>query len=121
MIKFEGNLYWDGKDPKIQARDKFVEWLKQFPADQWFRIDVVLLGAANNTSQSKLYHKWCDIIQNEFGWDSKDEVHEYLKKTYNSGKSTKAFGTKEWSEYMIKVQAFANSHNINLPIGNEES
>ena len=118
MSSFKGNIYWDGEGPRIQTREKFVEWLKQFPEDQWFSFEVTPLGSVNSSSQRNLYFKWCDIIAEEYGWDSGTELHEYFKDTYNNGKSTKGFTVKEWSEYMIKVQAFAHQHNINLPIGN---
>jgi len=117
---YTGKLFWDGKIPRIQQKDKLIEWLSQFPDDSWFTIQVTPTGSSNNTDQSKLYHKWCDIIAQEYGWDSGDEVHEYMKKTYNKGQSTKGFDTKQWSEYMIKVQAFANENQINLPTGFSE-
>lgn len=116
-MNYNTKLYWDGTSPRIQQKDKLVEWLKQFPEDQWFEVDVKPIGKHNNTSQSKLYHKWCDIMAEEFGWDSGDEMHTYLKDTYNNGESTKGFDTKQWSEYMLKVQAFASQNNINLPQG----
>lgn len=117
MIKFTGNLYWDGEKPMIQGRDQLVKWLSQFPADQWFSIDVTLIGSVNNTAQARLYFSWCDLIAGELGWNSGDEIHEYCKTTYNSGRSTKELDVKGWSEYMIKVQAFAGEHNITLPTG----
>jgi hypothetical protein len=116
-MKYQGNIYWDGKTPRIQSKEKFIEWLSQFPEDQWFSMEITPIGTLNNTSQSKLYHKWTDIMAEEFGWDSGTEMHQFLKDKYNDGKSTKGFSTKEWSEYMIKVQAFAHSNNITLPTG----
>lgn len=119
MAGYQGNIYWDGKMPLIQTRDKFIEWLKQFPEDQWFSFEVNAIGSLNNTNQQKLYHKWCDILSQEYGWDSSDEMHEFLKEKYNNGKSTKGFDTKQWSEYMTKVLSFAGEHSINLPTGSE--
>lgn len=116
-MKYEGLIYYDGSKPLIQNKDKFIEWLSTFKEDQWFSITVVPVGSVNNTAQQKLYHKWCDIMTAEFGWDSRQEMHDYLKKTYNNGESTKGFDVKQWSEYMIKVSSFANSNGINLPTG----
>ena len=118
-MKYTGSIYWDGEKPLIKQREKLIEWLSQFPKDEWFNFEVTLLGKSDNSAQQKLYFKWCDIIATEFGWDSGQHVHKYLKDTYNSGKTTKDFEVKDWSEYMIKVQAFANENNITLPLGNE--
>ena len=115
MPNYKGNLYWDGEKPLIQTKDKFIEWLKQFPEDQWFTFDVSPLGL-EATAQQKLYFKWRDILAEEFGWDSRD-MHDYLKKTYNEGKTTKNMTTEEWSTFMAKVLAFAGNKNISLPTG----
>jgi hypothetical protein len=116
-MTYQSKLFWSENRIHIQKRDNLVKWLSQFPEEAWFDIVITPKGAGNNTAQSKLYHKWCDILYKEFGWDSKAEMHEHLKLTYNGGESTRNFDTKDWSEYMIKVQAFANEHNINLPLG----
>lgn len=114
---YETKLYWDGEIPRIQTKEKLIEWLKQFPNDKWFSLVVEPIGDLNNSKQQKLYHKWCDILASEYGWNSGDEMHQYLKGEYNGGKSTRGFDMKQWSEYMIKVQVFANENNINLPTG----
>lgn len=116
MVKYEGRIFWDGQIPRIESKEKFIEWLKQFPDDSWFNITVEVKGSAN-TNQKKLYHKWCDILAQEFGWDSGKEMHEYLKDTYNSGQSTKDMDTKQLAEYMTKVSAFASMNNVTLPQG----
>lgn len=117
-MKYTGSIYWDGEKPLIKQRDKLVEWLSQFPADEWFDFDIIPLGKSNNSLQQKLYFRWCDIIASDLGWDSGKEVHKYFKTTYNSDKSTKDLDVKGWSEYMIKVQSFASENNIKLPTGN---
>jgi len=114
-MKYEGKIYWDGTKPFIQTRDQFIKWLSQFPADQWFNFDVTPIGLGAS-DQQKLYFKWRDILAEELGWDS-SAMHEYLKKTYNDGKSTKGLDTKGWSVFMSKVFAFAGSNNITLPLG----
>ena len=121
MAGYPIQIYWDGVGPKIQNKQKFIEWLSQFPEDTWVTGEINAIGSLNNTAQSKLYFKWCDIIAEEFGWDSGQEVHVFLKTRYNNEKSTKSFDTRQWSEYMIKVQAFAAESNIKLPTGNENN
>ena len=121
MPGYQIQIYWDGEKPRIQYREKFIEWLSTLPKDIWVTGEVNVIGSLNNTPQSKLYFTWCDLIAQEFGWDSGSEVHDFLKTRYNNGKSTKSFDTKQWSEYMIKVQAFASESNIKLPTGNENN
>lgn len=111
-------LYWDGQKINIVKREELVAYLETFGAGNWFSIVVTPVGTVNNTEQSKLYHKWCDLIARELGWDSGDEIHAEFKKRFNNSKSTKGFDTKQWSEYMTKVLAFAGEYNIKLPTGN---
>jgi hypothetical protein len=118
-MKYEGKLYWDGSKPLIQTRDQFIKWLSQFPEDQWFSFNVTPLGV-KASDQQKLYFKWRDILAEEFGWDN-IKMHDYLKNTYNDGKSTKGLDTAGWSEFMSKVLALAGSYNITLPLGYDES
>lgn len=119
-MTYQGKIYFMEGKVHIKKKEDFVKWLEQFPDQGYFDFTVTPIGPGNNTNQSKLYFTWCDIMYKEFGWDSKAEMHEYLKTTYNGGESTKNFDTKAWSDYMIKVQSFAHQHNITLPIGELE-
>lgn len=117
-MAYTGKLLWLGGKPSIHRKDNLIEWLSQYPDDTWFELTVNPIGNINNSDQSKLYHKWCDIIAEEFGWDSGNAMHTYFKEQYNNKQSTKSFDTKDWSTYMNKILAFAGEHNITLPIGN---
>lgn len=119
MSSYNGNIYWDGKSPLIQQRDKFIEWLKQFPQDQWFSFEVNPIGSINSSDQQRLYFKWRDILADYFGY-TQAEMHEELKRQFNAGKSTKSLDTKGWSQFMTQVLAFAGEHDITLPTGNTE-
>ena len=113
----EAKLYFDGEKMHIQGKRELIEWLKTFGDDNWFELTINPIGNINTTAQQKLYWTWCDIIHQEFGWDSSKEVHSYFKETYNNSQSTKGFDTKQWAEYMNKVQAFAHQNDIKLPTG----
>ena len=115
MYKLE--LFFDGEKLHIKRKEQLITWLKEHGEDFWCEAHLQIRGATKVSSQQKLYFVWCDIMYKEFGWDSKKEMHDYLKEKYNGGESTKTFDTKAWSDYMIKVQAFANEHNITLPLG----
>jgi hypothetical protein len=104
---------------KIQGRSKFIEWLNQFPDDSWYEADIKPIGGPNESNQRSLYFKWRDIIAEDLGWTQED-MHDYLKDTFNGGNSTKGMDTKQWSLFMTQVLAFASEHNINLPTGNQE-
>ena len=112
---YEGAIFFDGEKPLIKQKEQFIEYLKTFPADSWFSFVVTPLGAVNNTEQSKLYHKWLDIIGNDLGW-THHELHTYLKGMLNGGKSTKGMNIDEWSKYMTKVLAWASEQEITLPL-----
>lgn len=118
-MAYKGNIYWDGKTPLIQSRDKFIEWLKTFPEDQWFEFTVAPIGSVNESNQRNLYFTWRDILADELGW-TPAEMHKYLKDTYNGGRSTKGLTTKEWSQLMTHILAFAGENNITLPTGKED-
>lgn len=119
-MTYQGKIFFMEGKIHIKKKADLLTWLSQFPDESTFDFVVTPLGVSNNTNQSKLYHKWCDIMYKDFGWDSKSELHDFFKKTFNNGESTKNFDTKDWSEFMIKVQAFAHENNIILPTGELE-
>lgn len=116
---YNTQLYWDGQKINIKKKEELVKYLETLGPGTWFDIVVTPLGTTNNTSQSKLYFKWRDIIANELGWTGTD-MHDYLKDLFNGGKSTKGLDTKGWSQFMLQVSAFAGEHNITLPTGEAE-
>lgn len=118
-MAYNGKLLWSGGSPLIQSKDKFIEWLKQFPDEQWFSLTVEPIGEINNTEQQKLYFKWRDILADYFGY-TKTEMHDELKRQFNDGQSTKGLDTKGWSLMMTQVLAFAGEHNVTLPVGNSD-
>lgn len=115
---YETKLYWDGEIPRIQTKDKLTAWLaSNYKSDTWFKVTIEPLGEGSD--QQRLYFAWRDILADYFGW-SDTEMHEYLKKEYNGGRSTKGMGTKEWSKYMTQILAFAGEHDITLPTGKSD-
>lgn len=84
------------------------------------------------TNQNSLYWQWCSIIADETGND-KDEIHEFLLTKYCPSKtvtvgeeivsreSTKLLDTKEMTQYMDKVLAWAaTTLNITLPLPEDQ-
>lgn len=119
MPSFKGNIYWaKSTGIRIQGRDKLVEWLSQFPDDTWYSFEITPVGGANESNQRSLYFAWRDILAEELGWTQED-MHDYLKKTFNGDKTTKGMDTKQWSLFMTQVLAFAGENNITLPTGEQ--
>ena len=118
-MSYNTELYWDGQSPKIVRKEELIKYLEGYAPNTWFSLEVLPLGFTNSTSQSKLYHKWKDILADAFGWTTR-EMHNHLKVYYNGGKSTKDMTTKEWSDFMIKILAWAGEEEIVLPLGLQE-
>lgn len=113
-MAYEGKILWSEGAILIQRKDKFIEWLSQFKDDTWFEFSANPIGDVNASNQRSLYFKWRDILASELGW-TETEMHNYLKKQFNGNRSTKGMDTKEWSQMMTQVLAFAGEHNITLP------
>lgn len=77
--------------------------------------------------QNALYWQWCSLIANEVG-DDKESVHAALGRMFLPCRlsridkspvavSTTTLSTKEMSEYMDKIQAWAGQYlNMTLPL-----
>lgn len=116
---YEGNIIYMGGVPHVQYRDRFIEWLKRFPEDQAFSFECSPIGSVNESKQRSLYFVYVDILATELGW-SHTEVHEFLKENYNGYRTTKGMTTKQWSDFLLKVQAFSADKGIVLPKTEEE-
>lgn len=119
MKKYEGRVLWLGGIPKIQFKERFLEYLKNFPDDTWFSLEIAPCGPLNESKQRNLYFLWCNIIAEFLGY-SEVELHEEFKRLYLQGKSTKGMNTKQWSDFMLKVQAFSADKGIILPKTEED-
>jgi hypothetical protein len=58
--------------------------------------------------QRKFYFSLCQLVANELGWDSSNQVHSVFKDKflpYNRKSTTELVG-KEVEEYLLRVQSF---------------
>lgn len=107
-----------------KVRQNAIEEIRQMPLG--FEVKIGDLKRGNN--QNALYWKWLQIIADETGHD-KDELHEAFKRNfigvddgidifgnlYLRPKSSAKLKKREFHEYMVKVEIYANSLNIVLP------
>lgn len=123
-----------GDDPKRRAdnRTRLIEHLKSLDMDLRWEVTVKKYVRKRTKSQNSLYRMWVDVIARENG-DDNDDVHDELLRKFCPIKTVTVFGeeverrsttlldTKEMSEYMDRVQAFAGSFlNITLPLPQDQ-
>ena len=111
------------KNQKIEAI-KFIDNL--FAQDK--RVTIVITKEKRTLDQNKLYWLWLSCIAKETGND-KDDLHEYFIYKYLNPElvqvfekmiykrlSTTQLDTKQFTEYLNKIQVFANTElAIELP------
>lgn len=106
------------------VRENLIREIANLPLG--FHVSIGELKRSNQANA--LYWKWVGIIAKEIGYHP-DELHESFKREfigvdqgidlfgniYLRPKSSASLKKKEFSEYMNKVAAFAESQNIKLP------
>ena len=111
------------KNQKIEAI-KFIDNL--FAQDK--RVTIVITKEKRTLDQNRLYWLWLSCIAKETGND-KDDLHEYFIYKYLNPEliqvfekmiykrlSTTQLDTKQFTEYLNKIQIFANTElAIELP------
>lgn len=118
-----------GPDKRRHATNyaKLKAYYAGLDMDKRHRVEIKPYVRKRTNSQNALYRKWIDIIAIENG-DDNDDVHDAFLKKFCPMKtktvlgeeieirSTTLLDTKEMSEYMTRVEAFAGSFlNITLP------
>ena len=107
------------------VRQNCINELKSLPLGKW---QVEIKKAKRTNNQNSLYWKWLSVISNDLGY-TEDELHEGFKANfigqdngrdmfgniYIKPKSTTTLTTKEFSEYMNKIEVFAMGHELRLP------
>lgn len=97
------------------------------PHKDW-QVEVKEKTNKRSNPQNALYWKWLQIMGDHFGY-TKDEMHEELASRFlgmverktlggeqiREPRSTTTLNTKEFSEYMNKVEALAMQQEVRLP------
>lgn len=108
--------------------EKCIIHLRALNPNKIWDIQIKHHVAKRSNPQNKIYWKWISIIGNELGYH-REEMHEEfatrfigtVEKTTLSGSkliepvSTTTLTTKEFAEYLVKIEAFAMGENIRLP------
>ena len=104
-------------EPQRAYAKKFIDGLDL--SKKW-TVKVEPHKKKRSLSQNALYHKWLSVISEDTGY-SNDEVHELMKRKFLEPKmvemggesiqcwTTTSLDPKSMSEFMNKVEAFANS------------
>ena len=97
------------------------------PMKEW-RVEIKENTKKRSNNANNLYWKWLSIIGDDLGYKPQ-ELHESLKykflgtekrttifgQEYEVVKSTTSLNTKEFSDYMERVQALALMYDLKLP------
>ena len=123
-----------GPDPKRRAtnRQDMIDHIKSLDMDKRHRVEIKPYVRKRTNSQNGLYRKWVDVIAIETGNDN-DDVHDVCLKKFCPMKTEKVLGeeiekrsttlldTKEMSDFMTRVQAWAATDwGINLPLPEDQ-
>ncbi len=113
------------KNEDIRARVLGI--IQGLPIDKPYQIEIKPFKRKRSLSQNALFHKWVNILAEHTGY-SDFEMKEYLKVQFLSpqfmqvrdrtivSRHTSKLDTKEMSEFMNKVMAFAVTElNVTLP------
>lgn len=102
--------------------DAFRMSLKKLPKGEYVLL-VKLIEENRTKNQNATYWLWLTVIADETGHNP-EEIHEYLKhkfllchdKKYPYVRSTTKLTTKEFSEYMQRIETWATEElNVSLP------
>lgn len=112
----------------IKSPDVKQNCLREIQGLPFGQYEVVIQRKKRSNGQNALYWKRLEVIGNVLGY-SKDEMHEefasrflgLVERTTISGRtivepvSTTGLSTKDFSEYMTMIEAFAAQQDITLP------
>jgi hypothetical protein len=114
------------RDEEEMAR--FLRWADQFSLDKPIKITVEHYKKLHSQSQRGLYRVWLQHIADETGDLDVDDLHEVFKQKFLEPEekeilgektlvySTRKLSTVEYSNFMNKVEVFANDFlNMTLP------
>ncbi len=100
-------------------KDKAQARIKALCIDKQWQMELKPYRKNRSRAQNKLYWKWITCIGDEIGYESDelhaimadkflpDEVVEYGGKQIKKDKSTSRLNTKEFTEYLEKIDRFA--------------
>lgn len=100
-------------------KDRAIKYIQALNIDKPWAVDIKLYKKNRSLSQNKLYWKWITRIGDSIGYE-RDELHaiiadkflpdeivEYGGKQIKKDKSTSRLNTKEFTEYLEKIDRFA--------------
>ena len=116
------NIRSDTDKPRV------IEYIHKLPDNKQYTVKVKTKRHVRSASQNSLYWMWLTCIQDETG-NNKNDLHEYFRsefcnknrinlsqKTIEIPVSTTTLDTKQFTEYLNKIQVFATSElGIILP------
>ena len=107
---------------------KVIDYIGKLPEEKKYLIEIKLKRDRRSIDQNRLYWLWLNCIMDETG-NQKDDLHVYFKQRFLGvenrylfgenivlEKSTAKLDTKQMTDYLDRVQQFANTElGILLP------
>lgn len=113
------------QDEKI--RSNVIEFIKTMSIKRLMSIEIKQYRKSRSGAQNRTYWSWLKVIGDELGYTDED-MHDIFKvrflgteQKYIFGspievtRSTRHLNTKEFAEYMTKVEMLASEMGIRLP------
>ncbi|MCK5604496.1 hypothetical protein KAR91_21580 [Candidatus Pacearchaeota archaeon] len=100
-------------------KDRVIKHVQALNIDKPWSVDIKPYKKNRSLSQNKLYFLWLNTIGNDIGYTTDelhaimadkflpDEIVEYGGKQIKKDKSTSRLNTKEFTEYLEKIDRFA--------------
>jgi len=109
-----------------QSRKEIIEEINSLDLDNVYSIKITQKRGKRSIDQNALYWMWLTCIEQETG-NERNDLHEYFKRYILGAKEELIFGKKvvksttilntaEFTQYLEKIQQFANVElSITLP------
>lgn len=114
---------------KNEDKDRVLDYFNNLVINEQHSIEIKPYKRNRSKAQNRLMWEWIGIISNDLGY-SKEEMHDVFKVKFLEPKiiqdpstgdtmkvpgSTKRLNTKEFTEHLEKIEAFAQMMDIRLP------
>jgi hypothetical protein len=103
-------------------KQKVMDYVNRLPGGKKYTVEVKIKREQRSVNQNRLYFLWLSCLMDETG-EHKDTLHEYFKQhflgvderfVFNKyqiivPKSTTGLDTKQMTDYLERIQQFANT------------
>lgn len=116
-----------GHHPDPKAIQELHQALEQL-ADGNYIVSVSKVKKIRSLDQNKYYWFIMEAMADHFGYDTKEEVHHWLRQRFlpqestpisPKSQSTTELGTKEFTDYIDKIRRLSADYGLPIPLPDE--